>query len=137
VLNHSTLAFSNLLRTKNWVINKSKGSKSRLIEIMRIQLNIRKKLLGTYSMKNLASSVGDQGCLSRMLIFINSRILDLGSQIQQQQKGKGKFKFKFILLFEHVQKIFFNQLTKNYSTFFFTQKLSLSSQKYGLRISCI
>jgi hypothetical protein len=98
---------------------KTKGSKPTFIEIMRIQLNIRKKLLApTYSMKNLASSVGDPGCLSRILIFINSRILDLGSQIQQQQKGKRKFfcltsfeatnftKLKIILFLNRYRQIF-------------------------------
>ncbi len=69
-------------------------------------------------MKNLAGSVGDPGCLSRILIFMNSRILDFGSQNKEQQKGKGKFflpqlfrghkfhKIENYFIFEQGQKFF-------------------------------
>ncbi len=93
-------------------------------------------------MKILASSVGDPGCLSRILIYINSRILDLGSQIKQQQKGKGKFflphlfwshKFQKIenyFIFEQGQKFFLTSWQR--IMVLFTPKLSLTSQEYGL-----
>ncbi len=96
-------------------------------------------------------SVADPGCLSRIMILFThhgSRIQGLGSRIQKQQQKRGVKKKNcchiFFFLATNFTKIVnyftFEMLKKKIWASFerikelFTQKLSLTSQKYGFGI---
>jgi hypothetical protein len=83
-------------------------------------------------------SVADPGCLSRILIFYPSRIVDLGSRIQNIRDDKKILPYPYSSHKFHkiVNYFIFEMLKKKIWASFqrILEHLSLNSQKYGFGI---